>query len=196
MSQPYEKYKNSVRHELMQGFDRRIKEAMRLRSITQLGLSSLISVSQPEISYYCRGKAYPRVGVIQQLAYHLNVSYLWLKYGTGEVTTKKEDLIKSFHLSFQERLVWLLWNNNTSPVKLAKSLNCSSTTVSHWCEGDRVPNLSNSLIFADHFNVELDWLIEGNEKYLTYEQANELNISVRDFIRYLKQDLRYDDLIR
>lgn len=169
---------------------------MTLRSMSQLRLSTLISVSQPEISYYCRGKAYPRLGVIQQLAFHLNVSYLWLKFGTGEIFTSKEDILKSFHSSFQERLVWLLWNNNSSPVKLAKSLQCSSTIISHWCEGDRIPNISNSLLLAKHFNVDQAWLIEDNEKFLTYEQANKLDIGVIDYIKYLKKELRYDDLFK
>ncbi|WP_425390283.1 helix-turn-helix domain-containing protein [Ekhidna sp.] len=195
MSQSTDKYKNSVRHQLMQGFDQRIKRAMSLRSMTQLRLSDLISVSQPEISYYCRGKAYPRLGVIQQLSFHLNVSYLWLKFDQGDLYTTKEDLIKSFHSSFPEKLVWLLWNNKITPLQLSKDLNLSSTTVTYWCEGDRVPNNSTLGILTNYFNVELEWLIQGLDKFISLSEATKFNIDELRYIQYLKQELNYDDLI-
>lgn len=190
-----ERYKNSIRHQLMVGFSDRIRKAMRIKRITQLQLSSLVSVTQPEISYYCSGKAYPRLGVIQQLAFHLNVSYTWLKYGTCEPYSTLDQIVESFHSTFQERLICLLWTNNSSPVKIAKELDCSSTIVSHWCEGDRIPTDENCLALARYFNVKLDWLTSGVENFITYEQASNFNISEINYIKYLKQELRYDELI-
>ena len=144
----------------MEGFSERIAFAMEQRSISQTSLAKLVGLTQPEISNYVRGKSYPRLPIIQLLAYQLHVDYRWLKVGEGNYKIETKDYpIEMFHSNFQERLTWLIWSRNENLQTLSKKLGLSSSTlISYWLEGSRIPSADMMNKLSDLFAISEQWL--------------------------------------
>jgi transcriptional regulator with XRE-family HTH domain len=175
----------------MKGFSKRINIAMAMSRHSQSSLAKCIRISQPEISNYCRGKNFPRLEVIQKLSFELNVNYNWLKTGQGlHKIESKEELITSFHSTFQERLIWLLWKNRIDCKTLAGHLGFSSSTaISYWCEGDRTPNQDNLEKLSTFFNIDSEWLAPKPDEFtLSYKKAKELGLSKTEYLIWKKQN--------
>lgn len=178
-----DRVKNSLRHELMGDFGERVLFAMKLRGHNQTTLSHAVGLTQPEISNYCRGKNFPRLEVVQKLSLELLVSYTWLKIGKGDYKCDAQEIIASFQGSFPERLIWLLWTNNTNAKEVAKNLSLGgSTTITYWCEGQRFPRLPNIRMLSKYFRVSYSWLKPAeHERILDYREAKKLGIGKTEY---------------
>ena len=64
-------------------------------------------------------------------------------------------------MNFTDNLKILRKENKIDQNKLAKELNVSSKTVSHWETGYTEPSISQLVMIANFFNVTLDELILG-----------------------------------
>lgn len=152
--------KNLQRHLDMKKFAGRIRLSMLYAGYTQMRLSKEIGLTQPEISYYCNDKNLPTLEIIQRLAFTLNVSYNWLKFGEGEYKLKdSEQLLKEFHSTFSDRLIWLMWTRGFNSLKLSEQVGgFSSTAITYWMEGKRNPNDENIEELCELFGVKRKWL--------------------------------------
>lgn len=77
---------------------------------------------------------------------------------------------------FQERLIDLLEENNMSRLKLALSLNITSTTINGYFNKNYYPTIDIAIKMADYFNCSLDYLFGLSDK-----KAHS-NLNNRDFI--------------
>lgn len=147
--------KNHVKIKVMEGFDLRLKEALERKSFSQTSLSHMLGSSQVEVSNYVNGKALPRPIALQKLSFHLGIDQLWLISGYGDKTVSYPYSNERFHCSFSDRLIWLLWQNNSSIADLDELFNGST---SQYTTGARIPNLERIETLANYFNVSLQWL--------------------------------------
>ena len=109
------RHKNKFKINDMHDYNNRINHAMLKRNISQTQLAKSISISQPEISNYCRGKFYPRPIVSQRIAKVLFCSYKWLNYNLG--TANFEMIfypLDEFWTTTVDRLSYIVWSNNLS----------------------------------------------------------------------------------
>ncbi len=77
---------------------------------------------------------------------------------------------------FQERLIDLLEENNMSRLKLALSLNITSTTINGYFNKNYYPTIDIAIKMADYFNCSLDYLFGLSDKRAPS------NLNNRDFI--------------
>lgn len=181
--------KNSIRHELMEGFSTRLKQAMERREINQSQLSLMINRTQPQIYHYLSGKSYPRLEVLQKLAFKLKVSYQWLKLGEGSMIVNTDDLIDSFQKTFPERLIYLLWTHNLRPIDLSTDLNTSSTLITYWIEGIRLPTKKNMQKLCEYFDVSESYLApQAGEFLVDFHSAKELGLTKQQYLVWRSQN--------
>ena len=64
---------------------------------------------------------------------------------------------------FQERLNFLLKDNNMFQSDLAKYVGYTTQAISRWCRGETEPDLNSLIKIANFFDVSTDYLL-GNEK--------------------------------
>lgn len=64
---------------------------------------------------------------------------------------------------FWENFSKLCKENNISPNGLAKILSISSGSITSWKQG-RVPHHDKLILIANHFNVSVDYLLNGNSE--------------------------------
>ena len=62
-------------------------------------------------------------------------------------------------MSFGERLKRLIEENNLTQRQLSKELNMAPTTLSGYANGYREPDFLTLILFADYFQVSVDYLI-------------------------------------
>ena len=62
-------------------------------------------------------------------------------------------------MSFGERLKQLIEENNITQRQLSKELNIAPTTLSGYANGYREPDFLTLALFADYFQVSVDYLI-------------------------------------
>ena len=151
--------KNENRHKTMEGFGGRLQDAMNYQNISQLQLSKKIGISQPEIHLWLKSDSFPRLAVAQRLAFTLDISYLWLKYGDGEMEIKGNDIpFHEYWSNFPDRLSYHMWTRKKSPVTLCKKINVSYAAIEMWMEGKRRPNEENLLKLTEYFKLSDNWL--------------------------------------
>lgn len=148
----------------MIGFDERLSFAMSLNpeyNMTSLGKA--VGLSFAQISNYLKNKSYPRLEKAQWLAFVLKVDYQWLKYGIGNHSIPNQEyLMDQFHSTMQERIIFLIWWNNTSPLELSRKLGLKgSTTITYWMEGERLPSENGLALISNFFKVDPNWILEG-----------------------------------
>lgn len=74
-------------------------------------------------------------------------------------------------MSFGERLKQLIEENNITQRQLSKELNIAPTTLSGYANGYREPDFLTLTLFADYFQVSVDYLI-GYSDTLCRTQAS------------------------
>lgn len=62
-------------------------------------------------------------------------------------------------MSFGERLKQLIEENNLTQRQLSRELNMAPTTLSGYANGYREPDFLTLTMFADYFQVSVDYLI-------------------------------------
>lgn len=73
-------------------------------------------------------------------------------------------------MQFAERLQYLMLDRDVSSYKLAKSLDCTITTVTNWLRGESLPSAKKMQALAGYFGVSTDYLM-GSDDTDTPEQA-------------------------
>ena len=61
------------------------------------------------------------------------------------------------------RLKELRKSRKISQLKLAVDLNMNQNTISRYETGDREPGINELILFADYFNVSIDYLVERTD---------------------------------
>tara|TARA_R110002020_G_scaffold97701_4_gene232887 strand:+ start:8821 stop:9303 length:483 start_codon:yes stop_codon:yes gene_type:complete len=151
--------KNQQRHLDMKKFASRLKFSMFYSGYNQTRLANEVGLTQPEISYYCNDKSFPRLEIIQRLAFTLNVSYRWLKFGDGDYELKDSDqLLEEFHSTFSDRIIWLMWTRGYNSLKIGEACGFSSTAVTYWMEGKRSPSEQNIEKLCQLLEIKRKWL--------------------------------------
>ena len=70
-------------------------------------------------------------------------------------------LLGDINMNLGENLKTLRKENKIEQVKLAKELNVSAKTISHWETGYTEPSVSQLIAIANFYNITLDELILG-----------------------------------
>ena len=63
-------------------------------------------------------------------------------------------------MGFSENLKSLRKSNNLDQKDLAKTLNVSAKTISHWETGYTEPSISQLIALANYFKITIDELVE------------------------------------
>lgn len=79
---------------------------------------------------------------------------------------------------FVKKLNYYMELNNKNQMDLMKDLSLSSSTVSNWCTGQKLPRMGKIQMLADYFGINKSDLIEdkdeSEETYYFNEDAREL----------------------
>lgn len=79
---------------------------------------------------------------------------------------------------FVKKLNYYMELNNKNQMDLMKDLSLSSSTVSNWCTGQKLPRMGKIQMLADYFGINKSDLIEdkdeSEESYYFNEDAREL----------------------
>lgn len=67
-------------------------------------------------------------------------------------------------MNWNEKLRGLREDSDLTQSELAKILNVSQRTVSHWEQGNREPEYSRLIKYALYFNVSTDWILGLSDK--------------------------------
>lgn len=80
--------------------------------------------------------------------------------------------------NFSKKLCKLIYLNNKTQMDLINDLGFSSSTVSSWCNGLRVPRMDKMKILANYFNVPLNFFFDEDTttKSNTYITDNETKL--------------------
>jgi len=188
---PYRK--NKSRHIIMHGFAERFDFAMMKREATQVELAKQAGVTQPHIHQLRMKGSFPRLGLAQRLAFMLNVSFKWFKYGKKEfepfVKTKKYP-IEEFIDTFGERLTFFMWIRGLSPVTLAQKIGFSTTAIQHWQEGERRPSERSIEALLKFFNVSYRYLDPDKDFTIGYTKNGKAIWYAHSRIMFIENERR------
>lgn len=93
---------------------------------------------------------------------------------------------------FSEIFCRLLKEHNTNPLRLAKEIGVPKSIVYEWKNGEREPNLENTVKLSQYFGVSLEYLTGRKENTDSSEQ--ELIIMLRAAKEISKDD--HDKLLQ
>lgn len=152
--------KNSYRKILWEGLTERLNETINKLDISQTLFAQVLGKSQPQIHHYLKGKSFPRPEVLQKMSYVLGVDYNWLRYGEEKMKFYTQEDYPYYLLwqNFAERLKFLLWTNDLTPVSLARQIKESSTLIIYLTEGNRYPSERMKEKLIVFFEVQEVWL--------------------------------------
>lgn len=153
------KEKNLIKIAMMHGYGERLKQVMDYRGINQTQLARQAGLSQPEISYYLRGKAFPRIPVSQKIAYVLGCSYQCLAYGIGECKyyTELNYPICEFQRLMHEGLSFLLWTHGVRQLDFIRE--CGDKAAPYWFEEERIPVQKSLDWICSKFECSPEWFL-------------------------------------
>lgn len=69
---------------------------------------------------------------------------------------------------FSKRLNYYMSLNNKNQMDLMNDLDLSSSTVSSWCTGKKLPRMGKIQMLADYFHIEKSDLLEDKSKEENY----------------------------
>jgi len=100
-----------------------------------------------------------------------------------------------------DRLISLRKENNLSQYKLAEKLGFSRGLISNYEQGRREPDYSTLLIFADFYNVSVDYLLgrkeDKNAVHNSFDLSDELLVAINGLSTESKAELeRYIKLLK
>ena len=151
--------KNQKRIVDLAGFSDRLRKVMNRKGVSQSELARRTGLTQPAISVYLSNKNTPRPISRQKIAYALKVSYLWLSWGLGEMKFYRKDYPEEqFHMTFGDRLSYLIWQYDISIKEIAYELKFTQTAVGFWVENLRFPRRINLIRLCKKFNWDFNWL--------------------------------------
>lgn len=98
-----------------------------------------------------------------------------------------------YKLIFAKNLKYYLDINNKTQMDLINDLGLSSSTVSNWCTGLKLPRMNKIEMLSDYFNIRKSDLLEDDtKKHQLYEQKKhyqkEISNIINDTCDLLKQN--------
>ena len=98
----------------------------------------------------------------QKLALELKVAYRWLIWGEGDFYVDPENYpVEDFWTSFQERLLYSLWQKGYQPIELAQKISIELPAVQKWLDGINQPKKMYAEEICNILEVEPEWLFDG-----------------------------------
>lgn len=76
---------------------------------------------------------------------------------------------------FSRNLRRIMIYNNKTQMDLMKDLHLSSSTVSNWCTGLKMPRIGKIQLLADYFGVEKSDLLEAKESEIVSDSDIQMN---------------------
>ncbi len=82
-------------------------------------------------------------------------------------------------MNYKERMNEIRTINDVSQKELAKVLNISAYTYSHYETEDTIIPLKHLITFCDYFNISLDYILNlsNQKKYAKFDKGYNLNLS-------------------
>ena len=90
---------------------------------------------------------------------------------------------------FVKKLNYYMDLNNKNQMDLMKDLGLSSSTVSNWCTGLKLPRMGKIQMLADYFGINKSDLIE--EKEAVSEETYYLNEDARELAEFMFKNPEY-----
>lgn len=90
---------------------------------------------------------------------------------------------------FVKKLNYYMDLNNKNQMDLMKDLGLSSSTVSNWCTGLKLPRMGKIQMLADYFGINKSDLIE--EKEAVSEETYYLNEEARELAEFMFKNPEY-----
>jgi Predicted transcriptional regulators len=146
-------------------FPSRLKQARKLKKITQSDLATLTGVSRQTISNYEAGLREPSVDILSKLIDILNVSFDWLN-GKNTILLPQESLYDNVNIDtkgyidiFSNRLQTIRRKKNYTEADCAKKLKVSLPDYVKIENSEIAPNLLVICKIAELFDISVDWLL-------------------------------------
>ena len=90
---------------------------------------------------------------------------------------------------FVKKLNYYMELNNKNQMDLMKDLGLSSSTVSNWCTGQKLPRMGKIQMLADYFGINKSDLIE--EKEDATEESYYFNEDARELAEFMFKNPEY-----
>lgn len=91
---------------------------------------------------------------------------------------------------FSKNLRYYMDKNNKKQSDLITDLGFSSSTISNWCTGEKLPRMDKVQILADYFNINKSDLLEDKED-LEEDNTYYLNEDAKDMAQFLYENPDY-----
>ena len=91
-----------------------------------------------------------------------------------------------------DRMTSIMKQHGINAKRLSEELGISSSSFTDWSKGKGTPSLDKLVKFADYFDVSLDYLVYGKEKFAnnTLEFSNHLDCELLEKFHALSPDLQ------
>lgn len=188
-------------------FGDRLRSARESRGYTQQQVADLMQISKSTYCGYETGKRQPDVQKIKQLSQILGVSGDEL-LGTGfsdDQSMSNGTVSYETKQIFSQNLVRLLDQKGLSQLDLANQMGVAPSTVSSWCNAEKMPRMDKVEWMAQFFGVPTSQLIEplpaegrsrsevvkaalwGGDKDLSQDDIDALWADVESYIEFKTQ---------
>lgn len=91
---------------------------------------------------------------------------------------------------FSKNLRYYMNKNNKKQSDLINDLGFSSSTISNWCTGEKLPRMDKVQILADYFHINKSDLLEDKSSSIE-EDSYYLNDDARDMAQFLYENPDY-----
>lgn len=91
---------------------------------------------------------------------------------------------------FSKNLRYYMNKNNKKQSDLINDLGFSSSTISNWCTGEKLPRMDKVQILADYFHINKSDLLE-DKSTSNEEETYYLNDDARDMAQFLYENPDY-----
>ena len=91
---------------------------------------------------------------------------------------------------FSKNLRYYMNKNNKKQSDLINDLGFSSSTISNWCTGEKLPRMDKVKILADYFHINKSDLLEDKSNS-NEEETYYLNDDARDMAQFMYENPEY-----
>jgi len=85
-------------------------------------------------------------------------------------------------MTIGQRLKEVMESNDSTAYKLNKATGISQSTISRILKDEGAPNRSTLTTICEHYNINLEWLINGTEPKEAQKQLNNANVYIHENI--------------
>lgn len=188
----------------------RLKELMEKRNLRQVDILNLtkplceeygIKMNKSDLSQYCSGKTEPNQEKLFVLGKALDVNEAWLmgfdvpmeRIDWNMVNIESEQIPnEEYKIIFSRNLKKYMELNNKTQADLINDLGFSSSTISNWCTGLKLPRMGKIQLIADYFGIKKSDLIEDKPEQqdtkLTKKDERDISNTVSDLMKTLESN--------